>query len=126
MVGNFLKHWSLVLGIILSIVAVGTLLINYGAKNENIESRIFDTGLQKEEVIDAFENLPTESERAVSIADSKHAVEIRQLRYDNNLAKELREEEAKRIQDSLTIDSYKRFTVQLEQLEQKIDEQNKN
>lgn len=112
MIDNLRKYWFLY-------IPISGLIVWFAV----INSRIFDSPEQKVEVINAVKTMPTEAERAVELANASHAIEIRQMRYEDNKKEDsirlFREKE----KDSLTLDAFKRFTVQIEQLEAKIDNQ---
>lgn len=86
-----------------------------------IDSKTFDSPEQKVKVVNAVETMPSEADRAVEIANDAHAIEIRQLRYEDNKRRDSIKDVEKKKHDSLTIDAFKRFTVQIEQIEAKLD-----
>lgn len=86
-----------------------------------INSKTFDSPEQKVTVVKAVEAMPTEAERAVELANSAHAIEIRQFRYDDNKRNDSLNKIYERKKDSLFLDMVKRQTVQIEQMKDKID-----
>jgi len=89
-----------------------------------IDTRTFETAKQRVNIVDAVEAMPTEAERAVELANDAHAIEIRQLRYDNAVKDKAEEKEYQRRRDSIWGDKFDRQTVQIEQMKAKIDNEN--
>ncbi len=86
-----------------------------------INTRTFESAKQRVNIVDAVEAMPTEAERAVELANDAHAIEIRQLRYEDNKRGDSLDRIEKRRKDSLTIDAFKKFTVQVEQMKVKLE-----
>lgn len=104
-------------------IAMGIITIFFGFGAvwlANIDSRAFDDAEQKVKVINAVENSPTPEQkhrdRILDSVDKKHAMKIRQQRYDDNKNKD----SLRAITDSIFLDLVKRQTVQIEQIKQQM------
>lgn len=100
----------------------GALLLSAITYLVYLELRIPNDAEEMSEIREVVEKLPVlvKSIEFDSI-DHAHASEIRQMRFDNQVTRDSVKDENKRIHDSLTIDAFKRFTVQIEQMNEKID-----
>lgn len=103
--------------------AVFGILLAGAAWVATINSRTFDSPEQKVTVVNAVSTMPTEAERAVELANDAHAIEIRQLRYEDKKRNDSLDKIYEHRKDSIVIDQIKRQTVQIEQMKAKMDEQ---
>jgi hypothetical protein len=110
MIDNIKKYWFLY-------VPVSALII-WGV---SINSRIFNSPEQKVEVISAIKSMPSAADRAVEAANDAHAMEIRQMRYNDNKRNDSIDKIYDRKKDSITLDYIKRQTVQIEQIKAKLN-----
>lgn len=106
------KKW--IIGFALALIGTASVWI------ANIDSKTFDSPEQKVTVVKAVETMPSEADNAVAAANDAHAVEIRQLRYEDQKRKDSIEVAYRRHQDSITLDYIKRQTVQIEQMKEEM------
>lgn len=107
MIESLKKYWFLLVALSGGAVWIAT-----------INSKTFDSPEQKVAVVKAVESMPTEAHRAVELANEAHAIEIRQLRYEDSKRRDSINDLNLRRKDSLFFDKIDRQTVQIEQLKE--------
>jgi hypothetical protein len=117
MFDNLQKYWKIWSAIATGLVmAIGWVISMENKTPKDVEEMI--------EIRNAVQAMPTKGSRAVDSLNDVHAVTIRQLRYEDNKRADSIKAIYDRKKDSTTLDYIKRFTVQIEQLEEKIDKHN--
>jgi len=114
MLDNLQKYWKIWSTIAISVVAVITWIVN-------LEPRIPDTVEEMIDIRNAIKAMPTPGQKKMDSLNDIHAIEIRQLRYEDAKRKDSMETAYNRRKDSITLDYIKRFTVQIEQIKQEIE-----
>ena len=109
------KNWKVLSVMATAVVTAITWVVN-------LEPRIPDDVEEMIGIREAVKAMPTKESRAIDSLNDAHAMEIRQLRYEDAKLRDSINDERARKKDSLWIDMAKRFTVQIEQLEEKVDE----
>ena len=113
MIENIKKYWFLYGFLAGAVIWIAT-----------IDSRTFDSPEQKVEHKNHVKNSLTpvqqEAARLIDSFNNQHAIQTRQRRYEDNKIKD----SLRTINDSLFLDMVKRQTVQIEQIKERLEQNN--